>query len=259
MTQFDRFRAAQRVAGWHLLASLAVVCACTALVYGVWYPTPFDRIVGVTRVVVLLALVDAVCGPLLTLVLFDPSKAAWKWRIDMALIAAIQLSALAYGLDLIHGSRPVLLALEGDRFRLVQQDHIPSGGSSEILRATTFSAPLPAPMGVRLLRPEDPGFADSVQQAASGVHPAFRPERWVPYSEQIDLARTAMRPLEELRSRASPEANKELQGLLSANGVQEADAGYLPLVSDSPVEWSVVLSKSDARVLGVVAISGWLP
>lgn len=257
MKQADRFRAAQRVAGWHLVASLVVVAVCAALIYGVWYPGPFDRIVGVTRVLVLMALVDAVCGPLLTLVLFDPMKARWKWRIDMLLIATIQLSALAYGMDLIHGSRPVFLALEGDRFRLVQQDHVPKGSFANLPEAAGWGWSAPQPIGVRLLDADDPGYLDSVQQAAAGVHPAFRPDRWIPYSDQVGWAKRAMRPVGELQSRATPDAVRELDGLLRKAGLKADDVGYLPLASDSLAEWSVILNKADARLLGVVSISGW--
>jgi hypothetical protein len=259
MKQADRFRAAQRVAGWHLLVSLVVLAACVALIYGAWYPQPFDHLLGVSRIVAVMVVVDAICGPLLTLLLFNPAKARWKWRIDMALIAAIQLSALAYGMDLIHGGRPLFLALEGDRFRLVQQGHVLSGSPVQWHVPTIFGGSPPQPLGVRLLGPDDPGYAESVQQAAAGLHPAYRPDRWVPYSEQIAVAQNAMRPIEELRLRGSPEATLELEGLIRRAGLQQADVGYLPLVSDFPVDWSVVLNKADARILGIVSISGWSP
>jgi len=243
--------------GWHLMVSLLVVIGCAALVYGVWYPQPFERIVGVTRVVLLLAVVDAVCGPLLTLVLYDPQKAKWKWAIDMVLIASVQLSALAYGMGLIHGNRPVFLALEGDRFRLIQQDHLPETAVVQKDGPFALDWSAPRPIGVRMLGPKDPGYLDSIQQAAAGVHPAYRPERWVPYPDQIGVVRKAMRPADELRSRGAPKALKEFDAILRGAGLTEAEVGYLPLVSDFPTEWSVILSKSDGHILGVVAISGW--
>jgi len=257
MTHAQRIQAAGRVAGWHLLLSLVAVLGCAFLVFGFWYPSPYHQMLGIWRVMALLAMVDVICGPLLTLVLYDPGKERWKWAVDLALIAAIQLSALTYGMDLMQGNRPVFLALEGDRFRLIQRDHLPE--TPMIAKGGPFALDWSAPraIGVRLLRPGDPGYVESIEQAAAGVHPAFRPDRWVPYTEQVDVALQSMKPLADLRSRANPDALRSLESLLREKGLKEDEVGYLPLASDMPVDWSVLISKGDGHLVGIVAISGW--
>lgn len=51
----------------HLAASLAVVGVYLLLVYFVWYPAPYYELEQVIYVVAILAGVDVVIGPLLTL------------------------------------------------------------------------------------------------------------------------------------------------------------------------------------------------
>lgn len=257
MTNAQRIHAACRWAGWHLGLSFLVILACAFLVFGVWYPSPYDQMLGIWRVMALLAMVDVVCGPVLTLVLYDPSKQRWKWAVDVTLITAIQLSAIAYGMGLMQGNRPVFLALEGDRFRLIQRDHLPETDLIDKSGPFALGWSAPKPIGVRLLRAGDPGYLESIEQAAAGVHPAFRPERWVPYSHQAAIARQSMKPLADLRLRAGPDGLIALDRMLNDKRLKENEVGYLPLVSDVPVDWSVLINKGDGQPVGIVAISGW--
>ena len=71
--------------------------------------------------------VDVVCGPLLTLVLFNPAKSRRELRLDLSLVAVIQLAALAYGLYSISLARPVIQAFETDRFAVVSAVEIDPG------------------------------------------------------------------------------------------------------------------------------------
>ena len=74
MTIPPRFLSAIRVACLHFLFSLVVALLAAALVFGLWYPFPYGHLSGGRELFLLVVAVDVVCGPLLTMVLFNPAK-----------------------------------------------------------------------------------------------------------------------------------------------------------------------------------------
>ena len=115
-----RIRFAAKAALLHLGLSLLAAAGVAWLVFGIWYPSPFHEVTGGRTLFLILMAVDVVCGPVLTFVLYNPSKSRAKWRLDVCLIVFTQLGALAYGLGQVASARPLFVALEGDRFRIVQ-------------------------------------------------------------------------------------------------------------------------------------------
>ena len=178
MSISTRLQASSKVALVHFCFSLVVAISVAGFVLFVWFPGDIYRLTGGIGLFVVLMLVDLVCGPGLTIVLFDPNKLKWKWRIDIVLIALVQISALGYGVFQIAKIRPVYLAFEADRFRVVQAldiDLAQLGDAPSLLQSLPWTGPLP--VGVRLLEPTDPNYLNSVQESFRGFHPAFRPSR----------------------------------------------------------------------------------
>ena len=68
-----RFQAALKAALVHLSGSLLVAVMAASLVFGLWYPYPYRELSGGRDLFFLVVAVDVVCGPLLTLVLFNPA------------------------------------------------------------------------------------------------------------------------------------------------------------------------------------------
>lgn len=106
LTHLNRYQAF----GIHFLASLVVFAILTALIFFYWFP-------GILRVadpswqhiLLVIAGVDLVLGPALTLIVFNPAKKSLK--MDLTIIAAIQIAALAYGSYTVHNTRPLALSL----------------------------------------------------------------------------------------------------------------------------------------------------
>ncbi len=80
----------------HLILSLLVVCASTALLVASWYPGALLFAAGGTQLLILIVSVDLILGPLLTFVVFDRRKQSLAF--DLAFIVVLQLCALAYGM-----------------------------------------------------------------------------------------------------------------------------------------------------------------
>jgi hypothetical protein len=178
----SRLRAALKAAGIHLSCSLVVAILAAVLVFGLWYPYPYRELSGGRELFFLIVIVDVVCGPLLTLVLFNPSKQRSElWR-DLGLVALIQLGALVYGTLIMWQVRPLFLAHEVDRFKVVMA---PDLDANDVAKLPESLQPLPwgGPRTVALRPPKDVEEKNKVLFSAiqGGRDYAERPEFYIPY------------------------------------------------------------------------------
>ena len=252
-----RWTAARRIALWHLGVVLLVLLAVAALVWGLWYPPPFDQLAHARQLFGLLVLGLLVSGPLLTLLLYRPDKPRYQWRVDMALIAGLQLLVLGFGMHQLAQSRPVVVGFEGDRLRLVQAGSISPG---QLDQAPPEWAQLgyggPRWQGVQLLANTDPQYPQSVQLAMRGLHPAMRPERWRAYASQQAQVQQALQSLAALRA-LHPAAGMQIDQAIDRSGHSEAELGFLPLMHDNDSDWVVLVHRVDAVPVGYAPLSGW--
>jgi len=113
----------------HLATSLLVVGVLLGISILSWFPSPLFEIDGGWSGLRLVALVDLVLGPLLTLIVFRAGKPGLK--VDMGIIASVQIIALSYGVWTLHENRPVLLVYADDLIKPVPasvvQDIDPQG------------------------------------------------------------------------------------------------------------------------------------
>jgi len=101
----------------HLGLSLIIFLIVLYFIVFHWYPQPFFTTDGGWQGVRLIAAVDIVLGPLLTLIIFKPGKSGLKF--DIVIIAAIQFAALASGLYIVHNERPVAKIFQDGNFYIV--------------------------------------------------------------------------------------------------------------------------------------------
>lgn len=252
-----RIRSAARAALLHFGLSLLVACAVAWLVFRVWYPAPFHELTGGRSLFLILIVVDVVCGPVLTLVLYDPTKSRFKWRLDLVLIVLTQLAALAYGLNQVAGARPVFVAYEGDRFRVVQAldvDATRLQDAPQGLRSLGFGGP--RVLGVRLAQSGEPDYLQSVQLSLQGLHPAFRPSRWRLFEEQVADVQRSLRPVRELRDK-HPGRVAEIDAQLRELKLSDDQVGYLPLVREETTDWVALVSRSDGQPRAYLHLDGW--
>ncbi|RYH65613.1 MAG: hypothetical protein EON54_05570 [Alcaligenaceae bacterium] len=251
-----RLAAAVRPALLSLAVSLLVLAILGLLVFYVWFPYPYDDLSNGKTLFVILCVVTVTCGPLLTFLLFDPAKNKWKWYIDVALILSLQLGAIVYGVHALALSRPIFLAYEGDRFRVVRAADIVEDELSQALpefRMIQWSGP--KLIGVKLLKSTDPNYLNSLTRAVQGEHPAYRPARWVAYSTQRAELVGALKPISGLpRSQVS---FGKISDLESYTKLSDSQLGYLPLVQHLITDWVVIVSREDGLPKAFLNIDGW--
>lgn len=93
----------------HLLLSVIIFSMVVAILIFVWYPAPHFTASGGWQGLKIAAGVDLVLGPLLTLIIFDITKSRKKLVGDLIVIALLQFTALAWGVNAIYSQRPVAL------------------------------------------------------------------------------------------------------------------------------------------------------
>ena len=116
----QRFRAA----GIHLGLSAVIFAAALYLILIEWYPGFHFSVDGGWQGVRIMAAVDLILGPLLTLIIFNPFKARKLIVFDLACIGLAQLGALAWGFYAIHSQHPVAVTYSDGEFYSVTAEPI---------------------------------------------------------------------------------------------------------------------------------------
>lgn len=254
----SRLRPALKAFAWHLGISALVALIAGVLVFGVWFPYPFRWLAGGLHLFWILVGVDVICGPLLTLVLFKPSKSRRELTLDLSLVALIQMAALAYGLHSVALARPVALVYEVDRFVAVSQAQLDpediKKAPAEYQRFSWLSGP--RLLGARA--PKDGAeMLESVELSLNGKEPSVRPHWWQAYAQSVPQVKQRMKPLTELRERRIPAAQAHIDAALKRVGRPIEALFYLPLTSQKQLDGWVALLDEHASVVGYAPVDGF--
>ena len=103
----------------HFLATLVLAAGAAAIIFGLWFPSPFDKLVGGQELFLLVVGCDLALGPLMSLVIYNSRKGRRELIADYSVIAAIQIGALVYGLWVVASARPVYVVFAVDRLEIV--------------------------------------------------------------------------------------------------------------------------------------------
>jgi hypothetical protein len=106
--------------GLHLLASAITLAIIFGTLYVGWYRWPGWYLADVSRVVLVMAGVDVVVGPLLTFIVAGPRKPRRELARDIMVIVTIQLFALVYGTMSVWNGRPLYYAFSENLLQVVQ-------------------------------------------------------------------------------------------------------------------------------------------
>ena len=237
----------------HLLISISILIISACFVFFIWYPGDYAKLSGVEKVFFYLILVDCLLGPLLTLLVFNPSKVKSVWLKDLSVISLLQISALVYGMFVVFDARPILLVFEGDRFRVVSSlnvnKNIPKPG---FLSSNGFFS-RPIIIAAHLSKPGDEDYLESVKLSMQGIYPSFRPERWITYRSAIDDVLNSSKKLSVLGT------SNILNNFLEKNNVEGDDYRYLPITVDNlqAENWIAIIDVKNGDLIKFLPINGW--
>ena len=250
-----RLRFAARYASRHLLISVLIALASAGMVFGLWYAAPYQQLLDVGHIYLLVLAVDVVCGPLLTLVLASPKKSRRERWLDFSLVGVIQLAALAYGMHSVWAARPVALVFEVDRLVVVTANELQSDALAKAppgLQRLPWAGVLKA--GTRKASSNEE-LMRNVELGLAGISTAVQPDWWAPWADSLPALRQRAKPLAELMAR-KPQAGPVLQDAARDAGRPAAELSYLPLVSSKTLDW-VALLDAQMNMVGWAPVDGF--
>ena len=242
----DRFKLAGVAALVHFVCSVALAAVVAMAIFGIWYPYPYQDLSGGRELFLLVVVVDVVCGPLLTFVVFNPSKSrAELWR-DMFLVAFVQAAALGYGVYSVWAARPLYLVQEIDRFKVIGKPDLEGFAAQSELKQLTPSLRQRFWMGPQTVGIREPKNADEqasvlFESVNSGRDFAERPSFYLPY-EGVAALKSLLRakPLAVFLQK-HPSQQEVARKLATEKGADVAQWFYLPIVARQ--NWVAVLDK----------------
>lgn len=219
-----RYRAL--AAGIHISLSSVVFCALLATVLLRWYPDFHFKVDGGWHGVRLMAFIDLVLGPLLTFIVFNPAKARRLIVLDLSIIAALQIGAMAWGIYAVHSQRPVSVNWADGSFRSITAEplRIEKTDPDVVLQYSDRRPPL---VYVRAAKDDDEGARKQLQEIVGGLAEHEDPFFFEPFAAHWP-AMAAKAVAAEKRSQEDRPFREALPAFLARRGGSAADYRFFP-------------------------------
>ncbi len=188
---------------WHLLASAVALALTLGTLYLGWYRWPGWYLANVIGVFGVMTSVDLALGPLLTFAIASPQKSRSTLARDVAVIATIQVIALAYGTVTLWNGRPLYYAFSENCLSLVQAYDIEP---EDLNLARRLKAPL-VPRWYSLPRwiwaplPEDPKTSGDIVTSAiqGGSDVTAMPRYYKNWNEGLANLRMQLKKVDDIK------------------------------------------------------------
>ena len=196
----------------HLCLSILVFSTLVAAMLVYWFPGKLFMMDGGWAGLKLVAMVDLVLGPALTLILFKPGKPGLKF--DLSAIAAVQIAALAYGFYTTYNQRTVAVVFADNEFATVSAHDIKQANAAllerdvqpkPVPRAGAFDIPV-------LVTPAPENFGEYLADILNGFPSGHeRSDLYVSINGPRDDMQPHVQPVEKLKEiGALPSIEKEI-------------------------------------------------
>lgn len=242
-----------RAASIHLAMSLLVVVTVVGWVLGMWYPQALAQLSGVHTMLAVLVAVDVVIGPVCTFLIFDRRKRGLS--VDLAIIGALQLAALAYGVHVIEQGRPQFVVLVKDRFEVVAPSELTPDARLQMRNNVTVRSRSMSPQWVAAKGPGPVTPASVLESMSGGRGWQHRPDLYEPLGLHLPAAAARGIPLAQIRH-LNPGSSKLLDQAVRASGEAEENLRVLPLRGLTR-DASVLVSVQSGRVNEILLLHPW--
>jgi hypothetical protein len=145
----------------HIGISIVIFILVVSYMIYFWYPQPFFLTDGGWQGIRIIAAVDLVLGPVLTLIVYKPKKPGLK--MDLTIIGLVQAGALSWGIWIVHYERPIAAVYAEGAFISITANAMQIKGMSED-DFRQFGNRIPAWIYCKL--PEDPDKLQEIRKRA---------------------------------------------------------------------------------------------
>ena len=233
----------------HLSISFLIALLVVGLVFFIWYPSPLAQAVGVTHIFLMMLAIDVIVGPVLGLLVYKEGKKTLKF--DIAVIIALQVSALCYGVYSIEQGRPAWLVYYVDRFELVRKndiilDHIDQAQQ----KFQHVSWTKPQFVAIKSAKNVQQHNNDMFIEVLGGISLAQQPERYIELIQAKTQIQQRVLPLKELE-----QYNSKVNVKKTLAKHPKADA-WLPLKANA-VDMVVLVNRETATIITIVDLRPW--
>jgi len=235
----------------HFAVTLLLAAVAAALIFLVWFPDPFQTMVGGTQLFLLVVGCDLVLGPLMSLVIYNSKKPRKQLMFDYSIVGVVQLAALIYGIYVVSASRPVYVAFVQDRIEVVT--------AAEIEPNELADAKLPAfrilpKWGPELVATHVPPeeHNDALFAAFEGRDVSVRPKFYVPYDSQREQIEARAQPLSKLYEK-HPDAAELVAASEPDLEIPLDEVRWLPVKHKNGF-WTALIDSSTAKPIGYLEL-----
>jgi hypothetical protein len=235
----------------HFLVTLALSVSAAALVFLIWYPSPFAVMLGGAKLFLVLLMCDLGLGPLSSFVIYNSKKSRRELLFDYCVVGSIQLAAFLYGMYTVAISRPVYIAFVKDRLEVVVASDI---DDVDLARGRDGYRRRPkwGPQLVAIHEPTEAQERDKVLNAAlAGKDYPMFPAYYVPYEQGLPQIKERALPLSELEKQ-HPQSKPLLASAVAQLQIPVEKLVWLP-VKHRKGFWTALLDSETGRPVD------WLP
>jgi hypothetical protein len=238
-----------RALSLHFLVTAGMAAIAAAVIFLVWFPDPFQAMMGGTRLFVLISVIDLVLGPLSSLIVYNSKKSRRALIFDYTLIGIVQLAAFVYGVMSIAHARPVYVAFVKDRFEVTLATDIED---KDLLAAKDPYRTRPK-WGPKVIGTQSPTDreerSDLLFSALEGKDIHMFPKFFVPYEAVKEQVKRQAQPLDVLYKH-HPEARQMVAD--AKLKLPEAQLRWLPIRGKE--FWTVLLDSSGGPPLAYLPV-----
>jgi hypothetical protein len=218
--------------GLHWLASSIALSSIFGALYFGWYRWPGWYLTDVVHLVIVIAGVDIVLGPLLTFVVARSSKPRRELTRDIAVIVAVQLCALVYGTVSLWNGRPLYYAYSETLLQLVQAYDIDPRETALGLKQNPGLAPhwYSLPRWIWAPLPQDRDAAARIVNSTvvGGDDVISMPRYFKPWEQGLPTLSTRLKKVDEVAYLA-PSQKGTLKELMTEAGLPVDQPNCMPL------------------------------
>ena len=237
----------------HLALSLLVFSSLVVVMMIFWFPGDLFFIDGGWEGLKLVAMVDLVLGPALTLILYKPGKP--KLAMDMSMIACLQIAALGYGFYTTHQQRTIAVVFAERSFTTVSaSDRLEA--DQQLLDLSIQPKPVPQASLLKipvLLTPipEEGGYGKILEDALNGFpSPAMRNDQYQSIASSLDELREHAMTADDLIAQGAVD---DIRSALDKRSLNSGDVEFYPFIARY-ADGIAIFDPRELRIVDYIAI-----